>query len=276
MKNIMDTKIALFEAKKIRKVIYRNEWWFSVVDIISVLTESHNSAVYWRVLKKRLSDEGSNETVTKCNAFKMLASDGKVRFTDCANTKNILRLIQTIPSPKAEPLKIWLAQVGHDRIAEIENPELAMDRMKTLYEKKGYPKDWIDKRARGIAVRHTLTDEWKNRGVRRRVEYAILTDEIMQGTFDMKVSEYKKFKGLKRENLRDHMDDLELILTMLGEATTTRLTKDRDSTGFPKLKNDAKDGGSVAGQTRKNIETKTKTKISSPKNFIDLNSKQIR
>jgi len=276
MENKINTKIALFEAKKIRKLIYRDEWWFSIIDIIEFLTETYRPRKYWNVLKAKLIREGYIEVSEKIGQFKLIASDGKMRETDCANTKTILRIVQTIPSPKAEPLKIWLAQVGTDRIAEIENPELAMDRMKSLYEKKGYPKDWIDKRARGIAVRHTLTDEWKNRGVKHSVEYAILTDEIMQGTFDMKVSEYKKFKGLNRENLRDHMDDLELILTMLGEATTTRLTKDRNSKGFPKLKNDAKDGGSVAGQTRKNIEAKTKTNISSSANFNNLNTKQIK
>ncbi|PIU73530.1 phage antirepressor protein [Candidatus Shapirobacteria bacterium CG06_land_8_20_14_3_00_40_12] len=276
MENKINTKIALFEAKKIRKLIYRDEWWFSIIDIIEFLTETYRPRKYWNDLKAKLIREGYIEVSEKIGQFKLIASDGKMRETDCANTKTILRIVQTIPSPKAEPLKIWLAQVGTDRIAEIENPELAMDRMKSLYEKKGYPKDWIDKRARGIAVRHTLTDEWKNRGVKHSVEYAILTDEIMQGTFDMKVSEYKKFKGLNRENLRDHMDDLELILTMLGEATTTRLTKDRNSKGFPKLKNDAKDGGSVAGQTRKNIEAKTKTNISSSANFNNLNTKQIK
>jgi len=276
MENKINTKIALFEAKKIRKLIYRDEWWFSIIDIIEFLTKTYRPRKYWNDLKAKLIREGYIEVSEKIGQFKLIASDGKMRETDCANTKTILRIVQTIPSPKAEPLKIWLAQVGTDRIAEIENPELAMDRMKSLYEKKGYPKDWIDKRARGIAVRHTLTDEWKNRGVKHSVEYAILTDEIMQGTFDMKVSEYKKFKGLNRENLRDHMDDLELILTMLGEATTTRLTKDRNSKGFPKLKNDAKDGGSVAGQTRKNIEAKTKTNISSSANFNNLNTKQIK
>jgi len=276
MENKINTKIALFEAKKIRKLIYRDEWWFSIIDIIEFLTETYRPRKYWNDLKAKLIREGYIEVSEKIGQFKLIASDGKMRETDCANTKTILRIVQTIPSPKAEPLKIWLAQVGTDRIAEIENPELAMDRMKSLYEKKGYPKDWIDKRARGIAVRYTLTDEWKNRGVKHSVEYAILTDEIMQGTFDMKVSEYKKFKGLNRENLRDHMDDLELILTMLGEATTTRLTKDRNSKGFPKLKNDAKDGGSVAGQTRKNIEAKTKTNISSSANFNNLNTKQIK
>jgi len=258
MENKINTKIALFEAKKIRKLIYRDEWWFSIIDIIEFLTETYRPRKYWNDLKAKLIREGYIEVSEKIGQFKLIASDGKMRETDCANTKTILRIVQTIPSPKAEPLKIWLAQVGTDRIAEIENPELAMDRMKSLYEKKGYPKDWIDKRARGIAVRHTLTDEWKNRGVKHSVEYAILTDEIMQGTFDMKVSEYKKFKGLNRENLRDHMDDLELILTMLGEATTTRLTKDRNSKGFPKLKNDAKTAVLLPDKPEKILRPKQK------------------
>lgn len=276
MNNTINTKIALFEAKEIRKILYLDEWWFSIIDIVEFLTGTDRPRKYWNDLKTKLIKEGYIEVSEKIGQFKLFASDGKMRETDCANNKTILRIIQTIPSPKVEPLKIWLAQVGAERIAEIENPELAMDRMKMLYEKKGYSTEWIDKRARGIAVRHTLTNEWKNRGVQHSIEYAILTDEIMQGTFDMKVSEYKKFKKLKRENLRDHMDDLELILTMLGEATTTRLTKDRDSKGFPKLKKDANDGGSIAGQTRKNIEAKSKTKISSSSNFNNLSKKQIK
>ena len=274
MNNTTNTKIALFEAKQIRKVMHKDEWWFSIIDIIQFLTDTDRPRKYWNDLKSKLIKEGYIEVSEKIGQFKLCASDGKMRETDCANNKTILRIIQTIPSPKVEPLKQWLAQIGTERIAEIENPELAMDRMKMLYEKKGYPQDWIDKRARGIAIRHTLTDEWKNRGVKHSIEYAILTDEIMQGTFDMKVSEYKKYKGLKRENLRDHMDDLELVLTMLGEATTTRLHRDRHSKGFPKLKKDATDGGSIAGTTRKNIEAKTKTKIISPSNFNS--QKQIK
>ena len=197
-----------------------------------------------------------------------------MRETDCANTEGIFRIIQSIPSPKAEPFKRWLAKVGYERVQEIENPELAMDRMKALYEKKGYPKDWIDKRSRGIAVRHSLTDEWRQRGAKNSLEYAILTNEIMESAFGLKVEDYKKLKGLDRENLRDHMDDMELILTMLAEATTTKLTQARNSQGFAPLKKDANDGGSVAGRTRKDIEKQSDAKVVSPNNFLDLRKKR--
>lgn len=262
------SRIALFETNKIRKLIFNHEWWFSVVDIISVLTNSQNPSVYWRVLKKRLIDEGSNETVTKCNSFKMISTDGKMRLTDCANTKTLLRLVQSIPSSKVEPLKLWLAKVGQERIEEIEDPELAMDRAKFIYEKKGYSKDWIDKRIRGIAVRQNLTEEWQNRGAKIGLEYAILTNEIMSGTFNLKVEEYKKIKNLSEENLRDHMTDIELILTMLAEATTTKLHQDRNSAGFGNLIKDAKDGGSIAGRTRKDIEKTSGNKVISSKNYL--------
>ena len=204
----------------------------------------------------------------------MTAPDGKERLTDCANTETMFRIIQSIPSPKVEPFKRWLARVGKERIDEIENPELAMARMQELYEKKGYPKEWIDKRLRGIAVRQDLTDEWKNRGARTMLEYAILTNEIMQGTFDLKVEEYKQVKNLERENLRDHMTDIELILTMLGEATTTKLHRDRDSQGMDPLKKDAHDGGAVAGRTRKDIEAQTGKPVISPENFKQLKTRK--
>jgi len=201
------------------------------------------------------------------------ATAGGIQKIQCWNTEGIFRLIQSIPSPKAEPLKRWLARVGKERIEEIENPELAMARMQELYEKKGYPKEWIDKRLRGIAVRQDLTDEWKNRGARNSLEFAILTNEIMQGAFDLKVEEYKQVKGLQRENLRDHMTDIELILTMLAEATTTKLHRDRDSQGFAPLKKDAQDGGAVAGRTRKDIESQTGKPVISGKNFKPLGAK---
>ncbi len=272
MDNTTNTKIALFETKQIRKIIHNDEWWFVIVDVVSALTDSIQPAGYIKDMRRRDPEllKGWRQIATPL----LVGTPGGPQKLNCANTAGIFRIIQSIPSPKAEPFKLWLAKVGHERIAEIENPELAMDRMKMLYEKKGYSQDWIDKRARGIAVRHTLTDEWKNRGLKHSIEYAILTDEIMQGTFDMKVSEYKKYKGLQKENLRDHMDDIELILTMLGEATTTRLHKVRDSKGFIKLKKDAADGGSIAGTTRKNIESKTRTKIISSSNFNDL--KQLK
>ncbi len=184
-------KIALFEGKKIRKILHNNEWWFSVVDVINVLDVSSDARNYWKVLKNRLKKEGSEQTVTNCNQLKLLATDGKMRLTDCANTETMLRIVQSIPSKKAEPLKKWLAKTGYERIQEIENPELAQERMKAIYEKKGYSKSWIDKRLRSIAVRQDLTNEWNERGVQKNSEYAILTNEIMQGTFGMKVDEYK-------------------------------------------------------------------------------------
>ncbi len=248
-------------------------WYFSVIDVVAVLinqTDFKKAKSYWSTLKERLKNEG-NESVTKCDQLKLQSSDGKFYKTDAADVETLLRLIQSIPSPNAEPFKLWLAKVGYERMQEIENPELAMDRMKELYEKKGYPKDWIDKRSRGIAVRHSLTDEWRERGAKNNLEYAILTNEIMESAFGLKVSEYKKLKGLERENLRDHMEDIELILTMLAEATTTKITQDRNSKGFLPIKKDAYDGGSVAGRTRKDIEERSGGKVVSPKNFLKRN-----
>jgi hypothetical protein len=269
-------KIALFEGKKIRKTLHNDEWWFSVIDVIAVLTDSDRPRKYWSDLKKKLTDEGYIEVSEKIGQLKMEAPDGKMRQTDCANTETMLRIIQSIPSKKAEPLKRWLAQVGKERIDEIENPELAQERMKALYEKKGYSKNWIDKRLRGIAVRQDLTDEWQERGAKKNLEYAILTNEIMQGTFGMKVDDYKKFKNLKRENLRDHMTDLELILTMLGEATTTKITKGRNSQGFFELQKDAQDGGRVAGKARKDIELESGEKVVSDENYLEAPENQQR
>ncbi len=270
------TKISLFQGKKIRKILYKNEWWFSVIDVVEILTDSSIPRRYWTDLKKKLENEGYFQLYENIVQLKLEAPDGKMRETDCSNTENILRIIQSIPSPKAEPFKRWLASVGKERIDEVENPEIAMNRMKEIYKKKGYPKDWIDKRARGIAIRQSLTDEWDNRGAISNLDYAILTNEIMKSAFDMKVENYKKFKGLKRENLRDHMDDMELILTMLGEATTTKFTKDRNSKGIPKLTNDAQDGGAVAGRTRKDIEKQSGKKVSTRKNFLIDNKKKIK
>lgn len=262
-------KIALFEGKRIRRHWdnRQSKWYFSVVDIVEILTGSTIPKRYWSDLKRKIKGEGS-QSYERIVQLKMQSSDGKYYLTDVADTEAILRLIQSIPSPKAEPFKLWLARVGYDRIEEINNPELAMERMKQIYEKKGYSKDWIEKRARDIAVRQDLTDEWNNRGIKSKLGYAILTNEIMQGTFGMRVGEYKRFKGLRKENLRDHMNDLELILAMLGEATTTKFTRDRDSKGFPKLKKDAHDGGDVAGNTRKDIEKRSGKKVSSRNNFL--------
>lgn len=267
--------VALFKGKKVRRVWdeEKERWYFSVIDVVEVLTESPRPRKYWNALKKKLIEEGS-ELSQNMGQLKIESSDGKKYLTDVASTETLLRLIQSIPSPNAEPFKLWLARVGYERMQEIENPELAMDRMKELYEKKGYPKDWIEKRSRGIAVRHSLTDEWRERGAKNNLEYAILTNEIMESAFGLKVSEYKKLKGLERENLRDHMEDIELILTMLAEATTTKITQDRNSKGFLPLKKDAHDGGNVAGRTKKDIEEQSGGRVVSPNNF--LNRKKYR
>ncbi len=265
--------LTLFEERQVRRVWNKTDekWYFAIVDVIAILTGSDNPQVYWRVMKKRLSDEG-NETVTNCNALKMTATDGKQRLTDVADTQQLLRLIQSVPSPKAEPFKLWLAKVGYERLEEIENPELAAKRMRELYEQKGYPEDWIEKRLRGIAVRDELTDEWKKRGVKEQRDFAILTAEISKATFGMTPTEYKAHKSLTnpKDNLRDHMTDLELIFTMLGEASTTEIAKKRDAQGFQPNKTAAQAGGTVAGNARKELEVQSGTKVSTPANFKAL------
>jgi DNA-damage-inducible protein D len=271
-----NSHLALFDGRQIRKAFHAGEWWFSIIDVVEVLVGGDRARKYWSDLKKKLAAEGYVEVSEKIGQLKMVAPDGKQRLTDCANSETLFRVIQSIPSPKVEPLKRWLAKVGKERLDEIENPELAMGRMQDLYEKKGYPKEWIDKRLRGIAVRQDLTDEWKQRGVTSSQEFAILTNEIMQGTFALKVDDYKQVKALARENLRDHMTDIELILTMLGEATTTKLHRDRESVGMPKLKKDAKDGGAVAGRTRKDIEKQSGKPVISPDNFKQLTVKKAK
>lgn len=270
------SKLALFEGRQIRKVFHADEWWFSIIDVVEVLVGGDRPRKYWNDLKKKLLQEGYDQLSEKIGQLKMLSADGKFYATDCANTETLFRIIQSIPSPKVEPLKRWLARVGKERLDEIENPELAMGRMQELYEKKGYPKTWIDKRLRGIAVRQDLTDEWKDRGASTRMEFAVLTNEIMQGAFGLKVDEYKQVKTLKQENLRDHMTDIELILTMLGEATTTKLHRDRDSQGMNPLKKDAKDGGAVAGRTRKDIERQTGKPVISAANFKQLTTPKTK
>ncbi|MBU4370008.1 Bro-N domain-containing protein [Patescibacteria group bacterium] len=267
-KEIITTKIALFQRKEIRKTIYNNEWWFSIIDIIEALTGTGRPRKYWNDLKKKLRDEGYFEVSEKIGQLKLSASDGKMRETDCANTETIFRIIQSIPSPKAEPFKRWLARVGYERIEEIEDPELATKRTRMLYKVKGYSDNWIEKRMRGIAVRDTLTEEWQKRGVKEQKEYAILTAEISKATFGMTPSEYKKFKKLKRENLRDHMDDLELIFTMLGEASTTEIARNKNTQGFDKNKIVAKKGGGVAGRARKDLEKKSGKKVSNKNNYL--------
>jgi DNA-damage-inducible protein D len=263
----------LFEGRQIRKTQHEGEWWFAVVDVVAVLTDSASPSGYLKDMRRRdpsLADAFKGGGQFAPPLLLELATKGGRQKVQCWNTVGIFRLIQSIPSPKAEPFKRWLARVGKERLDEIENPELSMARMRELYERKGYPQDWIDKRLRGIAVRQDLTGEWQNRGASTTVEYAILTNEIMQGAFDLKVDDYKQLKSLERENLRDHMTDMELILTMLAEATTTKLHRDRDSHGMPPLKKDAKDGGAVAGRTRKDIERQSGRPVISEQNFKQL------
>ena len=265
-------KIQLFEDKRIRTAWdeEKEEWYFSIADVVAVLTDSPNPQTYWRVLKKRLKDEG-NETVTSCNALKMTAADGKRRLTDVADTEQLLRIIQSIPSPKAEPFKLWLAQVGRERIEETIDPELTIDRALETYLKKGYTREWINQRLQAIQVRKELTDEWDARGVQKGVEYAILTDEISRAWSGMSTRQYKNLKGLKKENLRDNMTTLELVLNMLAEATTTQFSKDRKPTTFQENLEVAKAGGQVAGRTRKDIESQSNTPVISSKNAAQIN-----
>lgn len=262
------TKIALFKGKKIRKTLYNDEWWFSVVDVVEALTDSAKPRDYWYAMKIRVKSEDGVELSTICRQLKLEASDGKKYETDCADTEGIFRIIQSIPSPKAEPFKRWLAKVGHERVQEIENPELATKRTRMLYKLKGYSEGWIEKRMRGIAIREELTDEWQQRGAQEQKDYEILTAEISKATFDITPSEYKKLKGLKRQNLRDHMDDLELIFTMLGERATTEIHRTEESKGMPKLKSDAKIGGDIAGGARKRLEKQLGRAVVSKKNFL--------
>ncbi len=263
----METKLAIFKGREIRRTLHNDEWWFSVVDVCGTLTDSRDAGAYWRKLKQRLKMEGS-EVVTICHGLKLVATDGKKRQTDCANTEGIFRIIQSIPSPKAEPFKRWLAKVGYERVQEIEDPELATRRTKALYRAKGYSEAWIEKRMRGIAVRAELTDEWKRRGVKEQPEYAILTAEISKAAFGMTPSEYKEFKGLQRENLRDHMTDLELIFSMLGEAATTEITRKQDARNFPENKVAAQKGGKIAGDAREKLEIETEDNVISSENYL--------
>ena len=267
------THIAIFNGKAIRRKLVNNEWFFSVVDVVGVLTESIDPNDYWYRLKQREQESSGTELSTFCRELKLIAEDDKLRETDCANTEGIFRIIQSIPSKKAEPFKRWLAKVGYERVKEIENPELAQERMKQLYEQKGYSKDWIEKRLRGIAIRQELTDEWKQRGVEEDIEFAILTNEISKAAFGKTIEEYKKLKKLNRENLRDHMDDVELIFTMLGEASTTRIAKVKDVQGLEENKIAAKQGGEVAGNARKELESKTGESVLSEDNFLDIPEK---
>lgn len=259
-------EVALFEKKQVRRIWYQDEWWYVIIDVVAILSESIDPVGYLKDIRRR--DKEINKGWGQIATPLSINTSGGKQKMNCSNTQGMLRIIQAIPSPKAEPFKQWLARIGKERIDEINDPELAMERMRSLYEKKGYAKEWIEKRSRGIAVRQELTTEWKDRGLKNSKEYAILTNEIMQGAFDMRVNEYKDFKGLEKENLRDHMDDLELILTMLAEATTTKLHRERNSKNFHPLKKDARDGGQIAGDTRKQIEKVSKSKIISKDNHL--------
>jgi len=270
----MENALSVFEGKKIRKTWHKEEWWFSVVNIVEALTNSSIPKRYWSDLKSKIEQEGGQpyEFIVQ---LKLTAEDGKLRETDCVNTEGAFRLIQSIPSPKAEPFKLWLAKTGYERIQEIENPELAQNRAKEYYEMKGYPKEWIDKRLRGMPIRNELTDEWKNREVTQEKGFAILTNEIAKATFGKTVQEYKDYKGLekKNQNLRDHMNDWELILTMVGEKATNDITKAKDSQGLNECKDSANEGGSIANTTKRLIEEKTGKQVTTKENYLNLNKK---
>ncbi|MBI2339801.1 MAG: Bro-N domain-containing protein [Deltaproteobacteria bacterium] len=266
---VHENKLAVFKGKNIRRNLHNDEWHFSVIDVMAALTDSENPRRYWSDLKRKLlEEEGFSELYEKIVQLKMEAPDGKMRETDAASAETLFRIIQSIPSPKAEPFKRWLAKVGYERVQEIENPELATKRTRMLYKLKGYPDDWIEKRMRGIAIREELTDEWQKRGAQEQKDYEILTAEVSKATFGVTPSEYKNLKGLKRENLRDHMDDFELIFTMLGERSTTEIHKNEDSKGMPKLKNDAKAGGEIAGGARRELEKRLGRSVVSKSNFL--------
>lgn len=272
---MQNDRIQLFEDKRIRTAWdeEKEEWYFSVIDVVAVLTDQPDYQAarnYWKVTKKRLKDEG-NETVTACNQLKMTASDGKKRLTDVADTEQLLRIIQSIPSPKAEPFKLWLAQVGRERIEETIDPELTIDRALETYLKKGYSREWINQRLQAIQVRKELTDEWDARGVQKGVEYAILTDEISRAWSGMSTRQYKNLKGLKKENLRDNMTTLELVLNMLAEATTTEISKQKAPSTFSENMTVAREGGEAAGIARKAVEERTGVPVITPKNAAQLN-----
>lgn len=266
-------KLQLFENKAIRTAWdeEKEEWYFSIVDVVAVLTDSPNPQTYWRVMKKRLKDEG-NETVTNCNALKMTAADGKKRLTDVATTEQLLRIIQSIPSPKAEPFKLWLAEVGRERIEETIDPEQAIDRALETYLKKGYTREWINQRLQAIQVRKELTDEWQDRGVQKGVEYAILTDEITRAWSGMTTRQYKKLKGLKKENLRDNMTTTEIILNMLAETSTKDISKEAKPETFEENIEVARRGGSVAGIAKKALEAETGKPVITSQNAAQLNA----
>ena len=272
---IGSNKIVVFESRKIRRVWHHDEWYFSVVDVVEALTDSPTPRQYWGKVKQREFIDLQLSPIWV--QLKLESADGKKYATDCANTESMFRIIQSVSSPKAEPFKRWLARVGYERVQEIENPEIAQERMKELYEQKGYPKDWIDKRLRGIAIRQNLTDEWKERGIQGEQDYAILTAEISKATFGLTPSEYKDLKGLtrKNQNLRDHMDDLELIFTMLGERVTSEISHKEKPDTFDKSKTVAKRGGNVAGTARKETEKELGRSIVTNRNYFPESKKSI-
>ncbi|MBU3916163.1 Bro-N domain-containing protein [bacterium] len=263
----METKLVVFKSREIRRILHNNEWWFSVADVVQALADSTDPRQYIKKIRHRDATLNSNWG-TICTPLVLKAPDGKMRKTNCANTEGIFRIIQSIPSPKAEPFKKWLAKVGYERVQEIEDPELAAKRTKAIYSAKGYSDAWIEKRMRGIAVREELTDEWKNRGVKGEPEYAILTSEISKAAFGLTPSDYKALKGLERENLRDHMTDLELIFSMLGEAATTEIARKQDIKGFKENKIAARKGGKIAGDAREKLEDETGDKVVSSENYL--------
>ena len=267
-KEIATTRIAVFRKREIRKTIHKKEWWFVIVDVVAALTDSVQPSGYIKDMRRRDPElsKGWGQIATPLS----VKTDGGIQKLNCANTEGIFRIIQSIPSPKAEPFKRWLAKVGYERIQEIENPELATKRTRALYKAKGYSDDWIEKRMRGIAIREELTDQWQKRDIKEQKEYEILTAEISKATFDMTPSAYKKHKGLKRENLRDHMTDLELIFSMLGEASTKEITVNQDAQGFIENKQAAREGGAIAGNARKELEKKSGKKVISKKNYKKL------
>lgn len=250
------------------------KWYFSIVDVVAILTDSADARKYWGKLKQRLKAEG-NETVTNCHQLKMLAIDGKMRLTDVADTEQLLRLVQSIPSPKAEPFKLWLAEVGYERLEEAEDPEKSIDRAMEMYLRKGYSKEWVNQRLKSIEIRKDLTDEWDKRGVKKGREYAILTDEITKAWSGLTVKDYKKVKGLKKQNLRDNMTNMELVLNMLAEATTTEISKQEQPDTFEQNQEIAQQGGEIAGTARRQIERKTGKSVVTAKNANGLLEEQV-
>lgn len=270
----LNKELVLFENSKIRRQEYNGEWYYSIVDIIEILSESNKPRDYWYRLKKRMEEDEFAELSTNCRRLKMLSKDGKVRETDCGNRETIFRIIQSVPSPNAEPFKLWFARLAEERIQEVINPELAIERARQTYLKKGYTEEWVNARIKGIPVRNELTDEWKKRGVTDSKNFAILTDEISKSTFGITTNQHKNFKNLdKKQNLRDNMSPMELVLTTLAEVTTTELHRTNDSQGMRALKNDAGTGGHIASITRKNIEKELGKSVITSENAIDFQEK---